>query len=154
MIVANSIRENPQNVLNHLKVTGEFQKGLLTNQFFAGCNFSGMNLDGIDFTGSDLTSANFENASLVGAKFCHCILASVVFKNAQLSFSDFRSATQSDGLLTDANSLWRAILPNGKYYDGVYSLPGDAILAKQKGYDLSDPSQKNAFFTEKIANEK
>lgn len=73
------------------------------------------NLQGTDLSDTDLRHADLREAKLQGANL----------SRANLSFADFTGAEVSVEQLARAERLSDAILPDGKRYDGRFSLAGD-----------------------------
>lgn len=143
--ISKEMRVNSKECLDKLN-TYDNKEALLTNQFFAGCDFEEMVLDGENFSGTNFEGACFINASMIGADLTGCILMKADFTNAKLSYADFTNASIDILILEHAHSLWKAKMPNGSYYDGRFNLVGDLEMAKKMGYDLSDVNQYNQFY--------
>ena len=149
-IIASEMRTNPQKALELIRISGEIKVGYFTNQFFGGCDFSGLNFDSADFTGSNLTNVNFENASLIGVNFHKCIMTGADVHNCNLSFANFLNTDISEEALKKANRLWQATLPNGQVYDGRFMLAGDAQEAQKYGFDIvNSVTDRKLFFNKK-----
>lgn len=145
-IIAREMRENPKVCYDKLRSSTENREALLNGQFFAGCNFSGIDFDGEDFSGTNFLGADFSNSSFIGTSFRSCNMNDVKFINSKLTHADFTGATLDIKKLKLANSLWMAILPDGNLYDGSFDLKGDIEIAKDKGYDLANTEQRKEFF--------
>ncbi len=122
---------------------------LLTNQFFAGCNFKDLTLDSENFSKTNFTGASFQNTSLIGTDFTNCILDNADFSGANASYAVFLQAKIDMNALQKAHSLWNATMPDGSLYSGIYNLDGDNELARRMGYDLSDHEQRKLFYAYK-----
>ena len=64
--ISKEMRVNSKECLDKLN-TYDNKEALLTNQFFAGCDFEEMVLDGENFSGTNFEGACFINASIIGA---------------------------------------------------------------------------------------
>ena len=86
-------------------------------------------------------------SSLIGANLSNCIMLESSIQNAKLAFANLTGTNLSDAEFRTAYSLWNAILPDGKKYDGRFMLEGDIQEAKKLGYDIiNDESQKKTFY--------
>lgn len=152
--VQTGMRNNPKMMIKILKTEkGSVYEGLFNKQFFAGCDFSNLNLDNIDFSESNLTGVKFNNSSLIGANFYKCILKGANIQNAKLSFANLKGTDLKEDDLKTAHSLWNTILPNGKKYDGRFMLEGDILEAEKFGLDIvNNESQKILFFKNEQLN--
>lgn len=144
--IARQLMLNPQKCIEQLNEKGELYSVYLENQNLIGCQLSRINLEGVSFAHTNFENACFIEANLTSSNFSSCILTHAEFNNAILSFAIFTDSNISSEQLQTAYSLWRAILPNGKRYSGIFQLKGDLELAKEKGYDLSDENQRKVFY--------
>src|SRR4030042_2594328 len=84
----------------------------------------------VDFHQANLDFANLSEAKLMGAKLNRASLQGVNFDHADLTFADLHKANLrgarnlSEQQLASVSHLFGAMMPDGKPYDGRYSLPG------------------------------
>lgn len=140
------MRSNPKRALETYQ-SSESAVGLFNNQFFRGCNWSGLRLDRFDFSESDLTNCDLSNASLVETNLKGCTLKDVNFNGTVLTCTNLKDTDITEDQLKTASSLWNSIMPNGEKFDGRFILDGDVKEAAKYGYDIiNDVNAKNVFF--------
>lgn len=144
--IARDMRNNPKQTLKTYQ-SSESAEGLFNNQFFRGCNWSGLRLDRFDFSESDLTDCNLSNASLVETNLRGCTLKDVNFNKTVLTCTNLKDTDITEDQLKTASSLWNSIMPNGEKFDGRFILDGDVKEAAKYGYDIiNDSNAKIVFF--------
>ncbi|MCC6904874.1 MAG: pentapeptide repeat-containing protein [Anaerolineae bacterium] len=87
---------------------------------------------------ADLRHARLDGADLSYARLAHTNLSEASLAGADLSNAQMQSAQVTDAQLQQASSLWSAILPDGRRYDGRFALIGDTELARLGGIDTVD----------------
>lgn len=124
------------------------QKGFLRHRMLLGANLAGAVLGGADLSHSSFHDSNFTGVELYGARlymtcFWCAVLRGADLRDADLNQTDFIYADLTDALVTiqqlrSAYRLHGARLPNGKIYDGRFSLLGDIEDAQISGVDTNN----------------
>ncbi len=151
--------------VHELKARGWLSDGSLQKAFLISAN-----LDNNSFTGASLRQAVFSFASLkntkwfeadlegafldnvdlqgaslsthaIGPHYAEADLANATFTNANLAGASVRNEQ-----LCKARSLWRAVMPNGKIYDGRYNFTDDINLHLEFARDPTDPIEWAQFY--------
>lgn len=78
-----------------------------------------------------------EDGSLSNARMGDANFRGVNLKRANLSGVRFLSDKQ----LAQAQRLWKAIMPDGRRYNGRFNLPADIARAREQGINPDDPHQ-------------
>lgn len=126
----------------------------LNVSYLSGANLRNANLTEANLMGTDLARANFESAVLIKANLRAAILGQVNFQNADLRAANMRlTRFFSLDKLSKAYALRYAILPDGSLYDGRFNLVGDILDAKENGFDLNNPLQREEFYKLAYDNE-
>lgn len=84
-------------------------------------------------SGIELRGSNWESANLYEADLRHSDLRRVRLDGADLVFANLTGAKVSQEQLASTDSMYRAIMPWGKRYDGRYRLLGDYHFAERQG---------------------
>ena len=153
---------NPENIVvreavHEMRLHGWLQDGTLEGADLRHVHFQHSNLENANLKGadlrmahlqlsnlsySDLTGACLSNTNLYGAD-----LRDVSLKGANLYKTNLQGARNlKPEQLTEANSLWGAILPDGSLYDGRLNLPGDIEFAEAGHVDIHNPREMAAFY--------
>lgn len=107
-----------------------------------GVDFHQANLEGADLRMCDLRIAKMVRTNLQGANFSEADLT-----RADLYKADLRDARNlTDEQLSKVKRLMGARMPDGKYYDGRFNLPGDLALAEWGKIDIHDPDLMANFY--------
>jgi len=106
----------------------DLQRANLSKAQLVNANLAGANLDYADLQGACLLLANLE-----GARLFHTKIQGAMLWNANLEGAKNLADTQ----LAQASRLRDATMPDGRRYDGRYSLAGDLQDAKEDGIDIS-----------------
>ncbi|MCA9887561.1 MAG: pentapeptide repeat-containing protein [Anaerolineae bacterium] len=105
--------------IEDMRVLGYLEEGLLAGRELRGSNWQSANLYKADLTDSDLTNA--------------------VLKNADFVHSNLRNAKVNEKQLMQTETMYGAVMPDGKKYDGRYNLAGDFAYAKRSNVDIGSP---------------
>lgn len=89
--------------------------------------------------GKELRGSNWQSANLYKADLSNCDLTNAVLKNADFVYANLRDAKISEKQLMQTETMYGAIMPDGKKYDGRYNLSGDFAFAKRSNIDMGSP---------------
>jgi uncharacterized protein YjbI with pentapeptide repeats len=130
----------------------------LTYANLKGANLNQSILDGAVLHGTNLSSAHLNNAKLTNSEFRSQRAGQFLLKHADLIYADLTGATfkgmaygkysedEQHIQLQETKRLQCAIMPNGKKYDGRYSLEGDISIAKARGVDINNKEFMAKFY--------
>ncbi|MBN1668743.1 MAG: pentapeptide repeat-containing protein [Anaerolineales bacterium] len=161
-----------ENVLNRLHTTSNRKalqaldemrsEGWLTDGTMQGVAFCRAPLQGANLEGANLCCAGFHQANLEAANLCGALLRAAKFslcnlngadlKDAKLENADFYKANLrgaqnlTDDQILSASRFLGATMPDGKRYDGRFSLFGDLALAEWNGVNTGDPHAMAEFY--------
>jgi uncharacterized protein YjbI with pentapeptide repeats len=140
-----------------LRVRGWLCDGSLCGIAFCHAQLQGAdlmeaNLQDVDFHQASLDFANLSKAKLNGSKLRRVSLQGADFDHCDLTYTDLHKVNLRgarnlcDKQLSRARSLFGAIMPDGKPYDGRFNLPGDLAQAQWAKVDVNDPQAMANFF--------
>ena len=143
--------------IEELRIRGWLTDGTLhgialCNIQLKGADLMQADLVGIDFhqasmEWSDLRNANLKSAKLTRAKLSGANLSQTILDYANLYKANLRGVKNlTEDQLRKVKSLWGAIMPDGKTYDGRYNLPADLALAEWRNIHTSDPKAMAEFY--------
>jgi len=98
-------------------------------------------LEGAYLSYANLSSVNLSNADLEGARLTEAKLC-----GTDLSFANLEGTTLEVSQLVQAHALYKAIMPDGRVYDGRLNLKGDLDMALSRGINVDDPSAMAEFY--------
>jgi uncharacterized protein YjbI with pentapeptide repeats len=153
---------NPENsevqeAILELRAHGWLQDGILEGANLKHVHFQHSNLENANLRGadlrmaqmqfsnlrcSDLTDACLSKTNLYGADLGDACLKGTSLCKANLQGAQNLKIEQ----LTEAKSLWGAILPDGNLYDGRFNLSGDIAFAEAGHIDIHNPRKMAAFY--------
>jgi len=131
---------------------GSLQGVALCRGQFQNVNLEDANLCCAGLHQSNLGWVDLSNANLRAAKLSLCNLNGANMKDAKIDNADFYKANLrgvrnlSEDQLRQAARLWGATMPDGKRYDGRFSLFGDLALAKWNNINVDDPQAMADFY--------
>jgi hypothetical protein len=112
--------------IEELRVLGKLQDGTLRKKELRGSNWQDANLYEANLEGCDLINANLFKADFVKA--------------------NLKGVSVTEEQLASTETIAKAIMPDGKRYDGRYNLVGDFAWAKRKNVNLKSDTQMAAFY--------
>ncbi|HMR99635.1 MAG TPA: pentapeptide repeat-containing protein [Anaerolineales bacterium] len=135
---------SPDNGLAREALRNLRRKGWLINGLLNAANLRYANLESASLSGANLRMVNLSYANLKKVKFTDTNL-----EKANLKFANLRgSIFISDDQLKSLYSLYGAIMPDGRVYNGKYSLAGDLEIAHSKGIDTTSKKKMAKFYSE------
>lgn len=156
--------------LKEIGARGWMHDGTLEGAFLTSANLDGNSITGADLRGAHLSFASLRDTTLFETDLEGAFMDKVDLQGASLSVravgSHYAEANLKNALLSNANlknakvrheqlvhakSLWRAVMPDGKTYDGRYNLQWDINLYMKSAKDKDDPNDLASFYGVSLA---